>query len=254
VRVLGAALRFPLGPGAAARALEGRRAALLAPLLPAAACALYLRARGCAGGDAWAGGGALLLLATGAGAGAAAACALARRLLGRPGAFRALWPPCAVFAAWAALLYPAAVAAVALLGGGSTSPLTAALVLLAWGVASGTGLLEGEEGEVEQGRLLVGSCLGAGGALLGLVLAALLARAALVAAGPAAPGHEGAGVRPGDPVLARPGAPPFFRFGGRWGGEPVRESRDSAQRPVAPPPPVPYNRGRRTGPGAGRAE
>ncbi|MGQ0612952.1 MAG: hypothetical protein ACT4PV_04320 [Planctomycetaceae bacterium] len=216
--VLRALLRFPLDPGAAMAELGGRTRALFAPLLPASAAALYFGARGCGAGDALAAGAALLLLNVGAGAGGAGGAALAQLLLARPVSFLRLWPACSLFATWAALLYPSLLVLLSLLGAGSTTPLTAALILLAWGVASGTGVVAGDDEEAERGRLLVGSCLGAGGALAGLVLAALFARSALVAAGPAAPGREAIGLQPGEPVLLRPGSPPFFRFGGAWGG------------------------------------
>jgi len=198
--------------------LRGRTLPLFAPLMPAAASVSYLAARGCALGDALATGAALLLLTAAAGAGGAATAALAQLLLARRVSFLRAWPACSLFAAWAALLYPALVLLLSLLGAGTTTPLTGALILLAWGVASGTGVVADGDEEVERGRLLVGSCLGAGGALAGLVLAALLARSALVVAGPAAPGQEAHGLRGGEPVLVRPGKSPFFRFGGAWGG------------------------------------
>jgi hypothetical protein len=88
-----------------------------------------------------------------------------------------------LFATWAAMLFLLFLGCGLLFGAGPASPLLAALILLAWGVLVGAGILTGER-ELEAGRALVASCVGLSGALAGLWLALTLVQAQLLFAVP----------------------------------------------------------------------
>lgn len=224
-----AILALPLSPSAA-RALEGRPAALLVAIAPAGAVVAYLVARGCDVEDAVVAGTALLLAEVFAGLGGAVALAAAARVAGAGRSWRRLLPGCVAFAAWCAVMMAAFTATLSMLGAGSASALLAAVALLAWGVAWGAGGILARGGG-DPGRALVASCAGAAGAIAGLALAATVARAQLVALGPAGSGGPDGDIPLSTLVLKRPGPSGgrlFFRFGGPWGGAAVGERASRA--------------------------
>jgi len=176
-------LCFPLRPAAAAPALQRSPAGGLAALVLPLVLAAFLLARGARAADAAAAGAALLLLEAGLGLGGAAGT-LAARLLLQAGGLPRPAAPSLVFAAWALLLFLLTALLAAWLGAGAAAPLFAGMAVLVWGVMAGMGFVAGGA-EVEQGRALVASCVGAAGAVLGVLGAGLLVQATLVVAVPA---------------------------------------------------------------------
>jgi hypothetical protein len=217
VPLLRALLALPVSTSAA-RALDGRPAALLFALAPPLAAGAYLLARGCRAEDAAATAAAILLAELFAGLGGVAALGAAASFAGARRASFGRLPSCVAFAAWFALLMAALTALLSAFG--PFAALFAALVLLAWGVAWGAGRILAEGGG-DLGRALVASCAGAAGAIAGLALAAAVARAQLVAVGPEVAGGATGGIPLRTLVLQRAdaeGGRVFFRFGGAWGG------------------------------------
>lgn len=88
------------------------------------------------------------------------------RLVGRAAQIRQLIAPVAVAAGWAPLIFLAFVWIGNVMEAGAASALYAGIALLIWGIAAGLGIIGGDD-EPEPGRLLVASCLGFGGAILG---------------------------------------------------------------------------------------
>lgn len=162
-----ALLLFPARPRAAAAALTPV-AGLAAPGPPLLLLA-YLAARGCRPADAGLAAAGLLLVILGLGCGGWLASVLARRILA-PDAPRRGPHVHLVFAAWSAALFVLVLLALG-------SALAAGLAVLVWGVVAGTGVVAGE---TEPGRALVASCLGASGAILGVLAAGFLVHERLV--------------------------------------------------------------------------
>jgi len=215
-----ALLVYPIAPRRAAGALEARWAAVTAVPLPAVAAWAYFMSRGCRAADATAAGAGLLALLSASALGGALAWRQASRLFGEKTPWRRILPVSAATAAWAPALLAGVAWAAAELGSGPGAPWLGAVVALFWGVACIAGAMSGEGGG-DAGRTLVVACGAASGALAGLVLAAVLVRAHLVAAQPFAPAAGEVGRSERRAVLLRPGAgggKVFFRFGGAWGG------------------------------------
>lgn len=198
-----ALLLFPLLPGTASRAIEGRRGPLAAPAVVSAAAALYLGARGCRAGDAAATGGALLLLLGAMALGGAAACLVARRLLGGGRGFLAYLSIAALASAWTPPLFLFFSMVSSRFLSAAIAPLLSTLVLLTWGAVAGIGIVSGVEAE-EGGKGLVASCIGLTGALAGLTLAAAIVTRTLllVTHSPVDTEH----FRAGEPLLVRCGS------------------------------------------------
>jgi len=182
------------------RALAGSRAALAAPLAPAALLLGFLWMRGCSAADAAAAALGLLALLVGLAFGGTAACYPASFFTGS--AFLPLdrAGPCAVFAAWTALLWTLVLIVAKLLGMGPEAAIFTSLFVVVWGVGVGTHIVTGDD-EVEPGRRLVGSCLGLTGALGGLVAALVVVQAELVMV-VASPLDTG-GLEAGDALIVR---------------------------------------------------
>lgn len=189
---LRAVLLFPLLPGAAAEALAGRRAPLVAAPAPPLFLFAFLAARGCRASDAAVAAAGLALLVAGLGAGGALASVALSRVL--PETSRRPLHVHLVFAAWAMLL----LVTLAFVTG---SALASGLALLVWGVVAGMRVVAPE---VEPGKALVASCAGASGAILGLLLLGFFTHANLVMAVPAPDGSGTLLVRRGE--TAEPGA------------------------------------------------
>jgi hypothetical protein len=189
---LRAVLLFPLLPGAAAEALAGRRASLVAAPAPPLFLFVFLASRGCRAADAAVAAAGVAILVAGLAAGGALASAALARVL--PEASRRPLHVHLVFAAWAMLLLVLA----AFVTG---SALASGLALLVWGVVAGMRVVAPE---AEPGKALVASCAGASGAILGLLLLGLLVHTKLVMAMPAPDGSGTLLVRRGE--AAEPGA------------------------------------------------
>jgi len=101
-------------------------------------------------------------------------------VLGEPYRAANLVVPCAVCAAWTPPLFLLAVWLAGRLGLGSAAPLVAALAVLVWGAAMGTGILGGAD-IAAGGQRLVAVCMGLSGALAGAFAALYVAQSCLVA-------------------------------------------------------------------------
>lgn len=151
----------------AARKLQRRAVGLLVPVVSVALGAAYV-ARG--GGDTdeiVATALSLGRLLGGLMLGGVAAAWVGARVVGRPATLRELIGPCAAAAGWAPFVYLAVLGIARLSGVGEPAPVYAAMALLLWGIAAGFGIVAGDH-EVEPGRLLVASCFGLGGTILGI--------------------------------------------------------------------------------------
>jgi len=155
---------------AAARRLQRTWHGAVVPLLAVLSAGAFLLSRGAAFGDAAAGALALLRLLAGVAAGGLTASLVAARLVGREASWRDLAGPVAAAAGWAPGLFLLVLFLARVAGAGAASAVYAGVALLVWGVAAGFGIVAGDD-EGEPGRLLVGSCLGIGGVLIGLWLA-----------------------------------------------------------------------------------
>jgi len=185
-----AILLFPAFPGSAASSL--RPTSAFAAPGPPVLLFLYLAARGCRAADASVTAAGLLLLVLGLGAGGALASALACRvLLDAPRRAPQVY---LVFAAWALFL-------LVLLLFVTGSALFAGLAVLVWGVVAGTRVLAED---VEPGRSLVASCGGTTGAVVGILLMALLVHGRMVLVMPSPKGEGTLLVRRGE--VREPGA------------------------------------------------
>lgn len=197
---LRAVLTFPWQSADASRALAGRPAAWLAPLVPAALAVAYLLARGAGGADAAWSGAAVVLVVLGLGLGGCVGAFPARLLLARPYRAGEVLGPCLVFAAWTPPLFVLVLVLARALGAAETAALYSGFTLLVWGVVGGIGVIRGDEAE-EYGRAVVASCLGLAFALAGLMAALLLVQAQLVLAVPALASTDDFAA--GDRVLVR---------------------------------------------------
>jgi len=200
-----ALLIYPFAPGIAARRLQGAWAGAVVPLVVTASAAVYLAEHGATTGDALAAAASLLRLLAGLSIGGACAAWIGARLAGREASARELAGPVLAAAGWAPCVFLAFLALAMAAGAGAATGVYAGIALLIWGVSAGIGIVAGEE-ECEPGRLLVASCLGLGGVLIGLWIAL---------AAPPAPGVQAirapvpeAGIRAGDFLLVRAGNAP----------------------------------------------
>ena len=140
------------------------------PLVPSVAAGLFLARQGCDAGDAlWSALTVLRYLF------AIAACGtlfslVAVRIMDRAAGWKAMFGPACAAVAWAPFVFLLLLALYRATGAGAPAALYAGLTLLLWGVAAGTGIIGGEEGG-EPGRLLVASCLGLSGCILGMFIA-----------------------------------------------------------------------------------
>jgi hypothetical protein len=136
------------------------------PLLTTAGAWAYLRAGGASGVDATWAAATILRLFFGMIAGGAIASWIGARLIGRAALVSQVLGPAAVAAAWAPVVFLAFLWLGNAMDAAAASGLYAGIALLIWGIAAGFGIIGADE-EPDPGRLLVASCLGFGGAILG---------------------------------------------------------------------------------------
>ncbi|MHC4941081.1 MAG: hypothetical protein ACYTHK_19260 [Planctomycetota bacterium] len=195
-----ALLLFPFVPTIAARRLQASRIALLVPFVVCTAVALYLWASGVTLDDAWLSGASLFRVLAGLAIGGLAAAWVGARVTGRVATFGELAGPCCAAAGWAPCVFFCLVTIGNAAHAGAAAGVYAGIGLLIWGVAAGMGIVGGDT-EPEPGRLLVASCFGLGGVLIGL-WAALAAPPEPWVQAVRAPVTE-APIRAGDVLLVR---------------------------------------------------
>ena len=165
-----ALLLFPVVPSIAARKLQGAWIAAVVPLVVAAAVAVYLVLHGAATSDsAWTGA-TLVRIFAGLAIGGAGASWIGARVVGRAASWTELAGPALAAAGWAPCVFIVFLGIGQMSGAGSAAGVYAGVGLLIWGIAAGFGIVGGED-DSEPGRLLVASCFGIGGAIIGLYVA-----------------------------------------------------------------------------------
>lgn len=179
-----APLLFAFKPSEAAAALRGRGSAALLLPLPGVLVALWLRARGCAVGDAAAVGAALAALLVAVAAGGWLAAVPASRILGGAWPLAAMIGPSAAAALWAALIPGPLMMIAHAAGMKATAALFTGFCMLLWGLRVAHALLTWEGGEREGGRALVAACVAAAGSILAFHVAMTAVERSLVIALP----------------------------------------------------------------------
>jgi hypothetical protein len=179
-----ALLLFPLIPTIAARRLQGAWHAAIVPVAVCAAVSGYLASHGVAGADALWSGASLLRVLLGMFVGGLVAAWIGARVVGRAASLRELAGPSLAAAGWAPCVFLLVVGIGHAASAGVAAGVYAGIALLIWGIAAGLGIIAGEE-ECEPGRLLVASCFGLGGVLIGLWVALAAPPAPWVQAVPA---------------------------------------------------------------------
>jgi len=201
-----ALLVFPLRPGDATRALEGRagRAAVL-PVAVALLAGAFFRMRGAAWADAGAVAGAVTALSLALAAGGLLGVWPARLLLARGFTWRDHAGGCLAAGAWTGPLFVGILALATAAGAGPTAPLAAGFAVLVWGVVAGIGIVGGQDHD-DQGRALVASCVGFAASLGALLGVLVLVQGHLLLVWPAAVDEPP--VAAGDVMLVRPTVDP----------------------------------------------
>jgi len=200
-----ALLLFPFVPTRAAQRLGGGVLGALAPLAVLAGVAVYLFAKGVAARDVLGAVLGLLRVLAGVSVGGLCAAWIGARVAAREASARELAGPVLAAAGWAPLVFVAFLLIGHAGGAGNAAALYAAIALLVWGVAAGFGILSGDA-DCEPGRLLVATCFGLGGVLIGLSAALAAPPAPPVQLVPS-PVAEGT-LRPGDLLLLGRAEPP----------------------------------------------
>jgi hypothetical protein len=167
VSSLSAILLFPFVPSIAARSLQSARWVVLLPVLTTAAAWIYLLAGGASAADAGWAAATVLRLYAGLILGGVLASWIGARIVGRTARLSQLWGAASVAGAWAPLVFLAFLWFGNVVDAAAASALYAGIAVLIWGVAAGFGIISGDA-EPEAGRLLVASCLGIGGSILGV--------------------------------------------------------------------------------------
>jgi hypothetical protein len=193
-----ALILFPFVPTRAAERLAGSWLGAIVPALALLSVAVYLKAKGGGTGDVAAATVGLARVLGGVALGGLGASWIAARVAGREASMRALAGPVLAAAGWAPAVFVVFLLLMHAGGASSAAALFAGIALLIWGVAAGFGIVGGEE-ECEPGRLLVASCFGLGGVLIGLWVALAAPPAAPVQLVPSPVAREA--IRPGDLLL-----------------------------------------------------
>lgn len=162
-----ALLLFPFLPAPAARRLQGSRVAVALPLLFAVLVGGFFVVAGAGTNDAVAVGLTYARYVYGLALGGTVFGILALRVAQREATWKDLVGPACAAAAWLPFAFVTLLGIADALGAGAAAGLYAGLLVLLWGAAAGMGAIAGEEAP-EPGRLLVATCLGLTGCLLGL--------------------------------------------------------------------------------------